>query len=218
MTNIFILDPDPPRLLYRYFATDERARAFSTGRIYLSTLQNCRNHEDAERADPGEASSGYISGTLSGDSDTDPRLLNRLRRSGIQVTHFSGEISNNLSYQQIPDAYLLCLSTVNSPELCERFGDYVVQVRDSRRLFCAIIDTMERLGYLGSVEIGCVRYGHRDGVEDDPEIGPIGFVKPEWPYAIEREVRLMWRPAGTEPIAPMEIDASKSENWAGCID
>lgn len=192
----------PPAVLYRSIPEKEYAIAFSRGRIRLSTLEICRNHESALRRDEGEATEQYSSGYIQGPSEDAgvQRIAARLRLGlrGIgKVTISDCEVDD-----RIRDAWVLCFS------LSRRaiFGDHCIRVDDPASFFRAMTDTLQRESGRGlSPAWGEVTYGERHYQGLAPSPGPIGFVKP-LRFRPDDEFRMLWRPEGRAPIDFKSVD------------
>lgn len=168
------------------------------GSLRLSTLTACRAYEDAERGDPEEGTQTYLSGDIHGDSD-DPDFIEQARRTGICIGPGSSniQISNCRSFNEVPDAYVLCASLQRDDTLfAPNFGPYCVEISAPAHFLRHISKLLFRLG---KAEDGaCAPVVYRDrvytGLEEMPH--PV-FVKPTTPYAAQREFRFAWTPIGS---------------------
>jgi hypothetical protein len=214
--------------LYRTFPKAEYADAFMSGKIFLSTLDRCREMEGDVRQDRGEGTITYFPGFVSG-SDNTAALRMATQRVGIHVDEraLSGvTIEKITSKNRLPDAYVLCLSRVIVP----KFGQHVVRVDHPRFLFRALSKALgafnEALGAYSGKPAGeqgwmqSIQYRNR--VYGGTGRGPphIGFIKPATPFAEEREVRMLWSWISGKPVRPdglLEIECPEAARYCARI-
>ncbi len=167
------------------------------GAIRLTTLAACRAYEDAERGDPEEGKQTYLSGTISGGSE-DPKFVEQARRSGIAIGPgcTGGHIENCTNVSTVPDAYILCTSTVrDDAHFSKAFGGYCVQIVAP---WVVLQHISSMLFLLGKAKEGACRpvvYRDRTYTGLEEMHHPV-FVKPAVPYAPQREFRFAWIPQG----------------------
>ena len=106
--------------LYRFFRTSEHAQALLDGKVWISTLQKCREFECPQQGDPDEGSSTFeqeflvIENRYITEEDYQTAL-----HAGIRIsppgTFQSGRIvlQNNKRVTRLPNGFLLC--TTNTP-------------------------------------------------------------------------------------------------------
>lgn len=186
-----------PLVIYRYLREEKHAELMLRGGLRLSTLAACRAYEDAEQGDSGEGTQTYLSGNISGGSN-DPSFVEQAQRLGISIGPGCSDIQINdcTSFNQVPDAYLLCTSLFRDDSLFGKsFGSYCVQIA-APALFLRHISSM--LFTLGKAQEGvCAPVVYRKRVYTglEPMPHPV-FVKPSVPYASQREFRFAWTPTG----------------------
>lgn len=176
--------------VYRFFTEESHAEDFIRGKVYLSTLEKCRNYEDSERGDKQEGHQTYLSGHIVGDSN-DPDLVEIARRTGILVGEGNKNISiNNCTHTEIiNDAYVLCTTINFLPENFEdTFGKYCVKIHNPKKFFITISKNLNSTQNIKNGVMGKVIYRDRHYTGLEPPPGPIGFVKPSKPYKIRRNL------------------------------
>lgn len=109
--------------LYRFFKNEWEAECLLDGKVWISTLQKCREFECPQQGDKKEGTSTYHQLHLSIDhrivTEEDHLVLKHLR-IGINLPppgeFYNGSInlSNNMMSEHIPNGFLLC--TTNMPE------------------------------------------------------------------------------------------------------
>lgn len=184
---------DHQRPVYRFFKEEEHANALARGDVYLSTLESCRNYEDAEQGDAEEAHETYLSGYLRGDS-TDLQFVEQARRSGIIVVDsINTTIVDGSNTTWLSNAYVLCTTTEFLPEnLNEKFGKYCVEIKDPRKFFVAVSEKLNSISTIREAATRKIIYADRKYTGLDQPPGPIGFVKPSYPYEKQKEFRFLW--------------------------
>ena len=207
-TPLLRKEPDIPKVLYRFFTNEEYANAFVAGKVRIITLKNCRNLEYG-RGDAGEGIHTYNSGSISGDGK-DPALREVARRSLIHFSEGSRDIAlgNNTVIWQHPDAWVLCTTEQFGNVGLERFGRYGVQINSSEEFFKHVSVALHEMHGIRDGTLGRIRYSTREYQSLEPELGPIGFVKPPEPFAPEMEVRMLWSPRDRhERLEPVVIES-----------
>jgi hypothetical protein len=188
-------EPIPPRL-FRFFKESDRhfAERFLNGEIYVSTLANCRCSEDQARADRGEAIHVLHSGRFV-RSSSDPAVREGMARMGFDVSPgLNLHVWDNIAVDAIDDALVLCFTLEASEHALRRFGPFGVEVTRPRD-FLEILTTLIYHNVQGRqmwALMGKVRYAERGFTIDEPDPGPVGFVKPP-SFAADREYRMLWR-------------------------
>lgn len=214
----FLCDYQGP--VYRFFKEEEHANALARGDIYLSTLESCRAYEDAEQGDPEEAYETYLSGNIVGGS-SDAEFVEKARRMGVII----GSNCNNIKFSNcsrttsLPDAYILCTTTEFSPEnLGEKFGGYCVEIKNPRKFFNIISRKINSIYAIREAAIGTVKYADRKytGMEAPP--GPIGFVKPSFPYEKQKEFRFLWLMENMNKLEPLLIECPEISRLCKRVD
>lgn len=196
--------------VYRFFKKEdeEYADAFSQGQLYISTLGNCRAYEDDEQGDKKEAYETYSNHNLVGNgSDTD--FVEKAQRSNIGISHGSMFTTINATRTRyIPDAYVLCTSTDFSPEnMSEAIGNgHCVEIRNPRKFFNIVSRKINSISAIRDAGMGKVKYTDRSYAGLDQQPGPIGFVKPKFPYEKQKEFRFLWIMENMDKLEPILID------------
>lgn len=195
------------RALYRYLPSEEYFNAFLQGRIWISTIDTCRNTEDPLRVDAGEASQTYNISRFDGDWD-DKEMQIVAARLGYEVPPGARNITMayNTTVTRMPNFHLLCASTSFSPHLLAKFGQFCIRINQPATL-------LERIGLaLGAGiwkgELRGVRYGERTFVDLQTAPDDIGYLKP-LKYYREAESRFSWY-STQNVVEPREVQISVS--------
>jgi hypothetical protein len=196
-----------PEFIYRFMEKEEYYNAFLDGRIWISTLSHCRRVEE----DPGEGTDTYHSGIIGGHGD-DPGFRRAAARASIGVGPEvrNGNIRNNIVVTEDADAWVLC-TTFNPDGYSKRkFGPFGVRIAQPVAFFRAVSLHMQDRYNAGRCTIAPVKYGTRDrfGNQGPPEAR--SFLKPEAPFAQEKELRMLWEQYDDDRVLQgMLIDCPK---------
>lgn len=200
-----------PEKIYRFFESSSFANDFKDGRIWISTLEKCRETEDAPRKDVGEAKHRFIVDELQ-VSISDPGSIRQARNLGIIVegTASSGTIVNASATFEIKDAYVLCTTQIYSPStMSKSFGDYCVEISSPTEFFrlvtSAINGSKGPHNRLLKSDINPVMYRSRDYRGDVNPREELGFVKPN-DFRHEDELRMLWIPESNRSIKPFLLE------------
>lgn len=194
--------------VYRFFQEEWQADALVKGNIWISTLETCRQYENAEQGDADEASETYSSKLASGHgSDLHMKVV--ANRLGIGLSDKARNItfSNNVRHARIVDGYVLCTSTEYSPDkLNETFGRYCVEIGDTKNFYLRASEAIGRSHIKMHTKLGQVTYRDRHFSGVEPRPGLVGFVKPTVPYAPQKEFRFVWIPMGLKIFKPFLLE------------
>jgi hypothetical protein len=198
-----------PSHLNRFFREARHARALLDGRVWLSTLSACREYEALGQGDADEATHLYNTGNLEGDGD-DPEFRRRaaIGRSKVHPGTESIVIWQNAITTTLYDAYVLCLSEHDSPELRSTFGEHRVTMREVTAVLVAISETLGTSLEVTTAALGRIRYRPRYSEGDEESPGPLGFVKPAVPFEPQREWRMLWTIARPHDYVPFELSCA----------
>jgi hypothetical protein len=198
--------------LYRAFQERWQAEALVSGRVWITTLNECRRMEDPLRRDGGEGKLLYRSGEISGPAD-DPQVRTVARRTGVSyapgTVGGTVTIRGNLTVTEHGDVYVLCMSTARMA----KFGPYCVRISEPQQFLLTLGDALVGAGRVQQVtatypdtncQFGVVWYGDRSYRHLDPGPTHPAFAKPAIPFAEDKEVRAIFRPTRL-PIAPFEL-------------
>lgn len=202
-----------PLTVYKYFTETAHAELFLAGSVRITTLSYCRSCEDPARADENEAIHVYNTGTITGDSDN-LALVERARRAGIKIgAGVKGVVlSNNIGEQVLKDAYVLC--TTEEPG-ATHFGAYCVEIQNPSNLLDPLTRAIEAHAAGVRGHFGRVIYTSRRTTEDEPEPGPLGFVKPADRFGHEKEVRYLWTVQHVEgTLQPIVVDCAEVARYS----
>ncbi|EPX2739172.1 MULTISPECIES: hypothetical protein [Klebsiella] len=191
-----------PSVLYRFFDEATHAESFIKGFVKVSTLETCRNYEDPEQGDNGEGIHIYHIEHYNPEIDIEHKMAFNARSPVIIGRNSKNCTVSNISRLiKIPDAYVLCTTHEFNPELFkEGFGKYCVRINDPLNFMKRVAQAMNDTYGIRACTHGYVDYSSRiiNLHENDK---PLGFVKPEDPYAPQKEFRFIWDPI-TLPIFP----------------
>jgi hypothetical protein len=179
--------------VFRHIPEERYADQFVTGEsIWVSTFQRCREYEDKEQGDAGE---GTMLHHIKHASSRDQGFESIARQYGI-VSSGGGTITmtNTTGFHVVDDAYVVCFSMgVFGEDLMSKFGRYPVKVLDIE-LFARYLE-FEMRKYVPTVRyglgLGPVTYAERFYQGYDSPPSDIHFVKPEHPFKIQREYRVV---------------------------
>lgn len=191
--NIIFLDNHEEKV-YRFFSEAQYADAFACGDIFLSTLQKCRNYENAEQGDTKEGHEEYYIDHMVGGSH-DPQFVEQARRVGFHDRGGNSNItfSNVVRKTRITDAYVLCTTTNFSPEkLNDTFGAFCVEITNPRDFFLLLSEKIKAISNIRCAAAGKVIYADNRYTGMNSPNGRIGFVKAVVPYADQKEFRFLW--------------------------
>jgi hypothetical protein len=190
-----------PVSLYRYFGRPEWADDFVRGRLKVSTLQECRRHEDATRRDPREGITfERIDNVATNDPAEAAEVLAMMNiRANVRGLYAHG----NVVERRLDDAMVLCFSLEYSDQLASHMGQYCVEVIRTEAFFRGLTDALARHGQVildGTADR--VYYDAHDLNAQNRHLradrAP-GFTKtPD--FSLEKEYRMLWVP--TNPRAP----------------
>lgn len=188
--------------LYRFFLESGHADAFVNGKVWISTLEECRRHEEA-KGDSGEGTIRYESGHIEGDWD-DIDLQMVTSRMGFRIMPgVKGAGMHDCSGIPQPlNAFVLCTTKSSDNGLKKRFGNHYVEISNPVAVYNAISEEMnKRFQNVRSI-FGPVKYDARiiigTGKLDAPSIA---FIKPP-EYQEEQEVRMAWGTSERAAIQP----------------
>lgn len=192
-----------PARVYRFFKEEKYANALAAGEVYLSTLDTCRKYEDSLQGDPGEAEHTYHCAKIEGVT-ANPSIIKIAQRLGIDFQHKNNEkrvvLENCTSIFRIPDAFVLCTTTVFAPEMLgETFGKYCVEISNPFLFSDVVMVELRKKIELKSSAIGHITYRERSYRELEESPGEFGFVKP-LQYKDQLEYRLLYIPKSLDPI------------------
>jgi hypothetical protein len=206
------LDHEPgfvaPPFVYRYLSGDERyGDDFTRGRILISTLEKCRQHENAALRDEDEASQTLRVESIAGDA-SDPDIQQFARRAqsrigpGLHLTLSGISITVRETH-----AWVLC-TTLSPPTADAKgaLGDYCIKIGPILPFFCTLSYAISQRRSVRQNVVGRVKYRARDYGLYDPEPGVLGFVKSPDKYEHEQELRMLWLPEEREVVKPFVID------------
>ncbi len=202
----FLCDYNGP--VYKFFSKERYADSLVSGNVHLGTLNKYRIDEDDEQGDVGEGCQTYFSGNLAGGSN-DPEFVEKARRAniGIGVGCINIKVENCASTEFLEDAYAFCTSTEYSPEnMSKAIGqDYCVKIKDPRKFFEAVSKKLNSISAIRKAEMGKVIYSDRHYTGLEEPSGPIGFVKPVFPYGKQKEFRFLWHMQSVDKLESFRI-------------
>jgi hypothetical protein len=193
--------------VYRIIHGAGYADSLAAGEVYLSTLSECRKHEDPERGDTREAKRTYHTGPdrVFGKDAQGSHVFKQL---GPRV--FSGPVdgvslADCSATVQILDAFVLCTSAFYLPDDLASLGKQCVRIDRPRQFFEIVTREVAKKYPIGPPDIRRVIYAPRDYSGMESPSGDLGFVKPPDPYAKQREVRMLWVLSGKPRTLKPEI-------------
>lgn len=184
----------PEGSVYRFLRSEEHARQFASGKIYISTLEACRAYEEEGRGDAEEGYEQRVIDHARGGSN-DPAFVELARKVSIHIGEGCSNVSlrNVKSINSIHDAYVLCTTDQFDPKkLGPRYGEYCVEITNPFAFFNVVTQALLGHTALKEAAMGPIIYKERLIKNMDESPGPIGFVKPPDIYASDREYRFLW--------------------------
>lgn len=102
--------------LYRFFNTEEKAEALLNGKVWLSTLQKCREYDDPQQGDKHEGTAIYKTSIKTGDREVNKEEQQRALYAGVGIADGLKDITLRSIECDfvIPNGYILC--TTNDPK------------------------------------------------------------------------------------------------------
>lgn len=188
--------------LYRFFETKEYADTFANGEIWISTLKECRKHDDPQQGDPDEGSMTYQQGVLIIENRVITQEDYDIAHSasiGIPEpgTFVKGPITliGNSKTRFINNAYLLC--TTSDPNAITKQSNnwkYGVKINLPKEDFHKIVTSAfdNKRIILTKDKHGWAKYGD-NRVFYDYKRPPtdLAFIKPNR-HAVQSEYRFLW--------------------------
>lgn len=205
------------RVLYRFFSTEAYADRFVNGYIWISTLEACRNAENAAARDEGEGS--LLRHVEYADGD-DPQFMQMLAQTGlVQIKNAEkapGVRMTECFFNVSPgrNGYVLCLTERCDEVLREKFGGFCVKVNDPFGFFQTVTPRIGQVVPITVAEIGRISYLGRKLRNYEGTETPIEFIKPHT-FAPEKEVRMYWapRPEHTRQIQHFELPCPEAARF-----
>ncbi len=148
--------------LYRFFKSKERAKTFLEGKIWVSTLQECRNYEDAQQGDKGEGTSFFTTSIHTNGGRLTTPQLEAAMHGGVYIHPDNiGITINSIEYhREIDNGYLLC--TTSDPKLLMQQSlewQYGVELLlPADELHCILTNAFQRQG----INIAHCKHGWAD--------------------------------------------------------
>lgn len=193
--------------IYRILSSAEYADSFTKGEIRISTLETCRNYEDALQGDRGEGTARYHSKNYSKVDWDHSGFQQDALRSGIYIGPGVTDITfhNNTSVTTLPDALVLCTTLEYDPsKLSDTFGNYCVEIYNVEGFFTTLTRALVQRYPIERFYAGRVQYIGREfhGVAPPTHIG---FIKPPDPYEPQQEFRMLWTVRRSMSLTPGNI-------------
>lgn len=203
----FGIESRAPTVIYRYIKEEIYAEKMMKGYLYISTFQNCRDYEEAERGDKYENYLRYSSGTVSGKPN-DPAVKHIAENLGISFGDSSeGDIHishcvHNIRYK---DALVLCTSTDYTSAMMDKFGKHCIAITNVPLFYKLVSEFLIENYSVYRGIAGSTIYNDRwySGLEKPPK-SHIELMKPKI-YAWQKEFRLVWHPFQRKNLSAIEI-------------
>lgn len=205
-----------PSKLYRFFDKKEYAEDFVNGKLRVSTLETCRNHENKAQ---GDAQEGYMFNYIREIHSSHPRFQVISNKSGICMIGSDNCVIKNSTYKEcIEDAYLLCTTTQCRPEdFTDDFGDYCVEITDPLKMMEMITQTLHRTSKVTHCQYREIKYRSRAFQQEEIIDIPMEFLKPDTDiYMSQNEFRYVWY-TDVSPIMPINIECGSFSEFCKII-
>ena len=194
-----------PSPLFRYIDTREHYLGLLSGNVWISTLTACRESEDKQRGD-GRENLSHRRPSRPVTGSMDPYDVRMRKHMGVEIG--GGQrflMVEPTAVTEHPNQFVLCISSVLSVELADKFsldgGRYGVSIRRLSALYDSIGRVLHKEHGLLRGEIGPVRYDAKEAVDDEPD-QPIVWMRKPPRFAREREIRSVWCPKNSREIQP----------------
>lgn len=210
----------PPKVLYRFFRTEQEARDLIKGKVFLSTLSFQRARQDG-REDPLEGMQAWHVPDI--DPTSDPALAEAVRTAaakGGALVIGDGPLrttcTGNVIMEVEEDGYVLCMTYSSR---LTGFGAYGVRIASP----LAFLEAVNKR-FLASRPPGeewwtglrPMRYIGRESSEPTgPEFHP-AHVGPEGNRR-EEECRALWIPDSPRALTPVTIDVPEAERFCSLL-
>lgn len=194
--------------VYRYFEDETHAESLVGGKVYLSTLKECRGYENPQRGDKEEGYEHYHNPGMISGLGSDFSVAEQAARLGIRVDpRTKVVISGGLRTSSLYDAYVLC-TTVGfaNEDLTADFGEYCVEIRDVEKFTNIVGLALSEYVPDTHCAIGEVKYKERSFSGLEPSPGRLGFVKPPDLYSNQKEFRFVYYVPDGWDIAPIILN------------
>ncbi len=185
-----------PQKVFRFFKEEWQADSLLRGEIWISTLDKCREYEDSEQGDPNEGIQTHLTSLTGGGGQAGEfKIQELIRRQGIIVDDPESTIflSGNQHTQRFENSFVLCTSTVDTPEVRNVFGNFGVQIIDTH-LFNSILSfaLFDALGIYQGIAAS-VLYAHQSYMDLEPIPQTEIFLIKAPRYDYQKEFRFVWR-------------------------
>lgn len=183
-----------PDKLYRYMNEPDHVDQFVSGKIYLSTLDKCRRHENKQQRDAGEGLQTYkFRGSITGDI-SNPEFAHVAQMGGIDIdeTSLGNRIACHTATRAV-DGYVLCMTLgFTQQNLTDDFGKHCAEITNPEEFFKLLNSELLHRWKTDSGQFGPIIYKQRDfaGFQQPP--GRPAFVKPPDQYEDQQEFRFFW--------------------------
>ncbi|SMP68422.1 hypothetical protein SAMN02744783_02948 [Serratia sp. CC22-02] len=190
--------------VYRFFDKEEYANEFCQGKIRISTLNACRDYENAEQGDKGEATWKH-SISLVNDYEPSKKQIEALRWAGVRVDPESrgNSFADITARRRLDDAYILCTTKYFDPDIfSDSFGKYCVEISNAHKFCVLVTEQIARIHKNTRIQAlyDDVHYLDREGTDLNVPKVNIGFIKPAIPYAVQKEFRFLWLFLDQNPV------------------
>ncbi len=204
------------RVLFRYDSPNT-ASAILGGNIRVTTLDACRNAENASARDAGEGTKTTTSlpGTTSLNARDFARMLGvdprgiEIRGRNAVVTHGTNAVHRT---ERLENAFVFCTSALeNDLSMKGRFGDGCLRITNAVAFFELIDEALRRKvapNELAQCVVDDVVYAPRTNNYRDHTNKHCAFIKPygeQSSFEKESEVRSVWIPQGFN-VVPVFLD------------
>lgn len=182
--------------LYRFFDEEIYADSFCEGNIRISTLESCRAYENPEQGDKEEATwVHHIDSMLVKEYNEEQSNSLQLAGCSVEPGSTNNYFENVTGRTVLPDAYVLCTTRHFDPKAFSgSFGKYCVEISNAHTFFTLVHNRIILNHKESRVHglYGDIDYSERKSFNLSIPNTHIGFIKPVFPYASQREFRLLW--------------------------
>ncbi|HDO6740635.1 hypothetical protein VSR89_22390 [Klebsiella pneumoniae] len=213
--KLYSLQKKLPTKLYRFFDNESYANDFVDGKLRVSTLETCRNHENKAQGDPEE---GYSRHYINRIDSSDPQFQEIAMRGGCHFVNCADiTIENHTNTTIFEDAYILCTTTKCNPaDFTEDFGRFCVEITNPYKMMELITKALISNNITRCI-CGEIQYRTRTFQQEEYPQVPIEFIKPDTDiYMAQNEFRFSWHTKDS-PITPININCGSFSEFCRII-
>lgn len=197
---------DIPEKVYRFFDKPEHADDFANGRLWISTLERCRQYEDPKQGDKHEGMIARLVDDLKLTDGRNTKTQMLAQSMGIKVpaSDINISIKNSTFVTRLADGLVLCTTLKYAPDtLSDNFGKHCVEISNPHEFFKTLTQSLlSTYPMIAEAVAGPIIYEDRVAPIHKKISTHIGLIKPSDPYAEQEEYRMLWLVKHNIPLTP----------------